>query len=385
MKSMAMCSTSTTESSAILANLDGLTVLIFNFLAYGPLCFAILLLTRFNGSIEHFRDIYVHLAPGNLNRGVNKVAAENGSLKRASAYTVSIRIALSGRGKGQYRLKKTKGAGRGVRLVGTRSRGRGITRVVSRFMQAFGERLSRNSKLSLRVPYAVEGTFPRPLAKGFVKLEVKRASLGAIGMDDLRKSKNFHLVGGTMVKLGTISRLERDRGARLVYVGGLIKDYNEGLTNLFGELLASVCACMARILGVCFAILEMCCHLRKEENLLRLGTKKKLKRDQKDMDYEMSYVRVKDKDDRVSDDDEDEDTKPSLIIIVMSFIDIFEGWIREIRRFHINDVLRDVKVTCATFMLGKSYPDCYYEHEVEFTNNVLLGIARYLKTMSDAL
>ncbi|KAF3451287.1 hypothetical protein FNV43_RR07382 [Rhamnella rubrinervis] len=84
-----------------------------------------------------------------------------------------------------------------------------------------------------------------------------------------RKSKKLHTVGRTVVKLGTISVGKgsgEPSGGRLtglgdlsggcynicahvlVYVGGLIKDYNEGLTNaLWPELLASVCACMARM------------------------------------------------------------------------------------------------------------------------------------------
>ncbi|KAF3440721.1 hypothetical protein FNV43_RR19007 [Rhamnella rubrinervis] len=100
----------------------------------------------------------------------------------------------------------------------------------------------------------------------------------------------------------------------LVYVGELIEDDNEGLTNALGlELLESICACMTRILF----------DLVIRENLFRLGslvkkiirkneksfqdTKKKLKGDLEDMDYEMSYARVKDKDYWVFNDDKDED------------------------------------------------------------------------------
>ncbi|KAF3440770.1 hypothetical protein FNV43_RR19056 [Rhamnella rubrinervis] len=48
------------------------------------------------------------------------------------------------------------------------------------------------------------------------------------------------------------------------------------------------------------------------------STKRRLKGDSENMDFEMSYARVNDKDYRDSDDDEDEDPKTHLVIIVMS-------------------------------------------------------------------
>ncbi|KAF3432482.1 hypothetical protein FNV43_RR27222 [Rhamnella rubrinervis] len=130
----------------------------------------------------------------------------------------------------------------------------------------------------------------------------------------------------------------------LVYVEGLIEDYNEDLTNaLWLELLALVYTYMARMQVVPFTPLTHIClfmddhivlsdseevdqedesednkrkwdaafdaMLDEEQQVLVWDTKKKLKGDLEDMDFEMSYARVNKKDYQDFDDNKDEDPK----------------------------------------------------------------------------